>query len=49
MTVDVDAWFVTAGNREEQLRAVDALVQAAAPGIDRQLVPVGSGRNTYGG
>jgi len=26
------------------LRRVDALVTAAAPGIDRQLVPVGSGR-----
>ena len=26
------------------MRRVDALVTAAAPGIDRQLVPVGSGR-----
>jgi hypothetical protein len=42
--VDVDAWFTAAGDRAEQLRAVDALVQAAAPDIDRQLVPVGSGQ-----
>jgi hypothetical protein len=41
--MDVDAWFAAAGGREEELRRVDALVQAAAPGIDRQLVPVGSG------
>ena len=40
---DVDAWFAAAGDRAEELRRVDALVQAAAPGIDRQLVPVGSG------
>ena len=39
---DVDAWFGAAGPREEELRRVDALVMAAAPGIDRQLVPVGS-------
>ena len=37
------AWFSAAGPREEELRRVDALVMAAAPGIDRQLVPVGSG------
>jgi hypothetical protein len=37
------AWFAAAGPREEELRRVDALVMAAAPGIDRQLVPVGSG------
>ena len=43
MTDDVDAWFAAAGPREAQLRRVDALVTAAAPGIDRQLVPVGSG------
>jgi hypothetical protein len=36
------AWFAAAGPREEELRRVDALVMAAAPGIDRQLVPVGS-------
>lgn len=39
---DVDAWFSAAGPREQELRRVDALVMAAAPGIDRQLVPVGS-------
>ena len=39
----VDAWFAAAGDRAEQLRSVDALVMAAAPGIDRQLVPMGSG------
>jgi hypothetical protein len=39
---DVDEWFGAAGPREEELRRVDALVMAAAPGIDRQLVPVGS-------
>ena len=38
----IDAWFGAAGAREEELRRVDALVMAAAPGIDRQLVPVGS-------
>ena len=43
MTDDVDAWFATAGEREGELRRVDALIQAAAPGIDRQLVPAGSG------
>jgi hypothetical protein len=42
--VDIDAWFAAAGDREGQLRQVDALVQAAAPGIDRQLVPVGAGQ-----
>jgi hypothetical protein len=40
----VDEWFAAAGDRAEQLRSVDALIQAAAPGIDRQLVPAGSGR-----
>jgi hypothetical protein len=40
---EIDAWFAAAGPREEELRRVDALVMAAAPGIDRQLVPVGSG------
>jgi hypothetical protein len=41
--MDVDAWFAAAGDRAEELRRVDALVQAAAPGIDRQLVPAGTG------
>jgi hypothetical protein len=44
MTDEIDAWFAAAGPREGDLRSVDALVQAAAPGIDRQLVPVGSGQ-----
>jgi hypothetical protein len=39
---DIEAWFAAAGPREEELRRVDALVTAAAPGIDRQLVPAGS-------
>jgi Domain of unknown function (DU1801) len=42
--VDVDEWFAAAGDRAGELRRVDALIQAAAPGIDRQLVPAGSGR-----
>ena len=42
--MDVDEWFAAAGDRAGELRQVDALVQAAAPGIDRQLVPVGSGQ-----
>ncbi len=41
---EIGAWFAEAGPREQELRRVDALVMAAAPGIDRQLVPVGSGR-----
>jgi hypothetical protein len=41
---EIDAWFAAAGPREEELRRADALVLAAAPGIDRQLVPAGSGR-----
>jgi hypothetical protein len=40
---EIDTWFAAAGPREEELRRVDALVVAAAPGIDRQLVPAGSG------
>lgn len=40
---DIDEWFATGGAREAELRRVDALVTAAAPGIDRQLVPAGSG------
>ena len=39
----IDAWFAAAGDREQELRRVDALVMEAAPGIDRQLVPAGSG------
>jgi hypothetical protein len=41
---EIDEWFGAAGPREDELRRVDALVMAAAPGIDRQLVPAGSGR-----
>jgi hypothetical protein len=40
---DIDSWFAAAGDREQELRRVDALVTAAAPGIDRQLVAVGAG------
>ena len=43
MPDDIDAWFAAAGDREQELRRVDELVTAAAPGIDRQLVPVGAG------
>ena len=39
---DLAAWFGRAGAREEELRRADALVMAAAPGIDRQLFPTGS-------
>ncbi len=39
---EIAAWFGAAGPREEELRRVDELVRAAAPGIDRQLVPMGS-------
>ncbi|SFF79893.1 DUF1801 domain-containing protein [Blastococcus tunisiensis] len=38
----IEAWFDEAGPRADELRRVDALVKAAAPGIDRQLVPMGS-------
>ncbi len=41
---DIQAWFAATGPREEELRRVDALVMAASPGIDRQLVPAGAGR-----
>ena len=41
---ELAAWFAAAGDREGELRRVDALVMAAAPGIDRQLVPAGSGQ-----
>jgi hypothetical protein len=44
MSDEIEAWFDSAGPRGEELRGVDALVTAAAPGIDRQLVPVGSGQ-----
>jgi hypothetical protein len=43
MSDDIDAWFAAAGPREHELRRVDELVLEAAPGIDRQLVPMGSG------
>ncbi len=43
MDAGIEDWFAAAGPREAELRATDALVVAAAPGIDRQLVPVGSG------
>src|SRR3954465_12727409 len=43
-TDEIEGWFAAAGPREEELRRVDALVTAAAPGIDRQLVAVGAGR-----
>ncbi len=38
MSQELDDWFAEAGPREEELRRVDALIMAAAPGIDRQLV-----------
>jgi hypothetical protein len=41
---EIEAWFAAAGDREPELRRVDALVTGAAPGIDRQLVAAGSGR-----
>jgi Domain of unknown function (DU1801) len=41
---EIEQWFAAAGPREDELRRADALVMAAAPGIDRELVPVGSGR-----
>jgi hypothetical protein len=44
MSIELDAWFAAAGPREEDLRRVDALIMAAAPGIDRQLVAAGSGQ-----
>jgi len=44
MADEIEDWFAAAGPREDELRRVDALVVAAAPDIDRQLVPVGSGR-----
>jgi len=44
VSAELDAWFAAAGPREQELRSVDALVMAAAPGIDRQLVGAGSGQ-----
>jgi hypothetical protein len=40
---DIAAWFAAAGDREQELRRVDELVMTVAPGIDRQLVPMGAG------
>lgn len=42
-TADIEVWFDSAGPRADELRRVDALVTAAAPCVDRQLVPMGSG------
>jgi hypothetical protein len=42
MSDAIEDWFDQAGPRAEELRRVDELVMAAAPDIDRQLVPVGS-------
>jgi Domain of unknown function (DU1801) len=39
---EIAAWFGAAGAREEELRRADELIMAAAPGIDRQLVPMGA-------
>ncbi len=39
-----DEWFAAAGPRADELRRVDALVREAAPGLDRELVPAGSGQ-----
>ncbi|SNS99215.1 protein of unknown function (DU1801) [Geodermatophilus saharensis] len=44
MTDPVEEWFAAAGPRADELRRVDALVREAAPGLDRQLVPAGSGQ-----
>ena len=38
MSQELDAWFAAAGPREADLRRADALIMAAAPGIDRQLI-----------
>ena len=40
---DIESWFAAAGARADELRRVDALVMAAVPGVDRQLVPMGAG------
>ena len=44
MTDPIDEWFAAAGPRADELRRVDALVRAAAPDLDRELVPAGSGQ-----
>src|SRR3712207_4152259 len=44
MDAGIEDGFAAAGPTEAELRAPDALVVAAAPGIDRQLVPAGSGQ-----
>jgi Domain of unknown function (DU1801) len=41
--LEIEAWFAAAGPWAEELRRVDALVMDAAPGVDRQLVPMGAG------
>ena len=38
MSQELQDWFAAAGAREAELRRVDALVMAAAPGIDRRLM-----------
>jgi len=43
VTDAIEEWFAAAGPRETELRRVDALVREAAPGLDRELVPAGSG------
>ena len=49
MADEIDAWFDAAGPRSGELRRVDELVTAAAPGIDRQLVgSMGSRMLGYG-
>ncbi len=49
MSQELDDWFAAAGPRERDLRSVDALIMAAAPGIDRQLVgSMGSRMLGYG-
>jgi len=44
VTDPIEEWFAAAGPRADELRRVDALVREAAPGLDRQLVPAGSGQ-----
>ena len=48
MAGEIDAWFDSAGARSGELRRVDEFVTAAAPGIDRQLVPMGSSEEESG-
>jgi Domain of unknown function (DU1801) len=40
----IEEWFAAAGPREAELRRVDALVRDAAPALDRELVPAGTGQ-----